>query len=397
MSQLRPTRVASVALALAACSSGGSPPGTPDATGGDDDVADAPPGTPDAMPLPRAPLAVQFLGVQGWVVRHGDEALLTAPLFTRASVFDVSFGSPVPSDHAAIDAGLAGIELGDVRAIVTGHAHYDHLLDAPRILAEYAPDAVLYANRSARHILAALAPDRDPSCTSPTAMPPLDRDRVVALDDPIASAIDYTGCPDLRPPGAPLEGSWVRVPGSRIRIFPVCSVHPDQFLFIHFGPGSVTEDQCDLPEAAGDWLEGQTISFLIDFLDANDQPAFRIFYHDAPTDEPVGFPPAAVLADKQVDLALLCVGSADSVDAHPQNVLAALQPRFALSGHWENFFQSGGAPQPIPFLDVAAYDSRADTAMTGTADPPLIVDGQPTTARHIRPDPGTEFVVPPSP
>lgn len=386
-------------MTAAGCSSSPST-GGPDAGGGDDTPPpiDAAVPTPDAPPIERLPVEIQFLGVQGWVVRHGDESFMAAPLFTRASVFDLSFGNPVVSDAAAIDAGLAGVELGTVKAIVSGHAHFDHLMDTPRILADYAPDAVLYANLSARHLLAALAPDRDPSCTSPAAMPPLDRDRVVAFDDPLASAVDYTNCPDLAPPGVPLEGHWVRVPNSHIRIFPICSVHPDQFLFIHFGPGTVTEDQCDVPPAAGDWLEGQTLAYLIDFLDANDEPEFRVFYQDAPTDQPIGFPPAAALADKSVDVALLCVGSTNHVTDHPQNILAALQPRFALSGHWEDFFSAPtDPPTPLPFLDLAGYDDRASTAMTGTEDPPLVVDGAPSTARTIRPDPFTTFVVPPAP
>lgn len=395
-------RVLSVMLVTAVAACSGSPSTNPaDAPSGDDDAAPAIdaalPGV-DAATAEPVPTEIRFLGVQGWVVRHGDESFLTAPLFTRASIFDLSFGNPVTSDAAAIDAGLAGVELGNVKAIISGHAHYDHLMDTPRILAEYAPDAVLYGNLSARHILAALAPDRADTCTSPPAMPPLDRDRVVAFDDPIASAVDYTNCPDLAPPGVPLEGHWVRVPNSHIRIFPICSVHPDQFLFIHFGPGTVTEDQCDVPPAAGDWLEGQTLAYLIDFLDDHDQPEFRVFYQDAPTDQPIGFPPAAALADKQVDVALLCVGSTEHVTDHPQNILNALQPRFALSGHWEDFFSAPtDPPTPLPFLDLTGYDDRASTAMTGTEDPPLLVDGAPSTARTIRPNPGTSFVVPPAP
>jgi L-ascorbate metabolism protein UlaG (beta-lactamase superfamily) len=379
----------------AGCSSGpAQPPGTPDGT-----MADAPVAPPiDAPPGVIGPLEVHFIGVQGWVLRHRGETVLTAPMYTRGSVLDVSIGNPVPVDTAAIDAGLAAIELGDVKAIVSGHAHYDHLMDVPHIMMNQAPDATLFANLSARHLLAAVAPDRAPGCSGPDPTQTIDRARVIALDDPIASAVDYRNCPELRPPGAPLEGSWVRAPGSNIRIYPICSVHPDQFLFIHFGEGNIEEDQCELPPRPNDWLEGHTLAYVIDFLDDNDQPAFRVFYQDSPTDLPIGHPPADVIADKAVDLALLCVGSTNQVMDHPETIVAALQPRFALSGHWEDFFQPlGGPPQPILFLDVAAYDARADGAMPGTADPPMTVDGVPTAARHVRPVPGTRFVVPPAP
>jgi L-ascorbate metabolism protein UlaG (beta-lactamase superfamily) len=356
----------------------------------------AAPGSPDAevAPQPRE-LAVQFLGVQGFVLARGDDIVLTAPMFTRGSLIDVSLGNPVPADTAAIDAGLAGIDLASTDAIVTGHGHYDHLIDVPHIMTNQAPAATLFANASAKHVFAAVAPDRAPHCTGPAPAATIARDRVVAFDDSLASAIDYRNCPDLRPAGAPLEGSWVDVPGARVRIYPICSVHPDQFLFIHFGPGAVTTDQCELPAEAGDWLEGTTMAFLIDFLDDDGATAFRVYYQDAPSDTPIAHPPADILADHPVDLALLCVGNAEQVMNHPTEIVTALAPRFALSGHWEDFFQPlSHQPQPIPFLDLDAYRTRADAALPGPAQPPLVVDGEPSADRHVIPLPGMRFVVP---
>jgi hypothetical protein len=76
--------------------------------------------------------------------------------------------------------------------------------------------------------------------------------------------------------------------------------------------------------------------------------------------------PPALLGDKRVDLALLCVGSADSVDDHPTTILSNVEPRYALSGHWEDFFQSATAtPQPIPLLDLDGYMARAEAALPG--------------------------------
>jgi hypothetical protein len=102
------------------------------------------------------------------------------------------------------------------------------------------------------------------------------------------------------------------------------------------------------------------VGFVIDFLDAAHQPAFRVFYQDAPTDAPTGHVPAAILADKQVDVALLCVGSTDSVANHPGAIVGNLTPRYALSGHWEDFFADLGAmPKPIPPRSQRLPRSRA--------------------------------------
>ena len=390
----RVQRAAIVVILLVAACGGGSSPGDPDG-GGDDASGDDAGGDPDA-PAATGPLEIDFLGVQGWLIRHGDDVVLSAPLYTRASLIDVTLGNPVAVDTATIDERLGPLGASDIDAIISGHAHYDHLMDVPHVMTAHAPASRLYANMSAKHLFAALAPDRPPSCTSPPPAQPIARDRVIALDEPLASMVDYRGCPSQRPPGAPLEGTWMYVPGTRVRVMAFCSVHPDQFLFIHFGEGSIDEDQCELPAGANAWLEGATLAFLVDFLDEQDRPVHRVYYQDAPTELPIGEPPADILAERPVDVALLCVGSTANVENHPTAILGSLAPRFALSGHWEDFFQDITEPaQPLPFLDLDAYVTSAETAMTGTATPPLEVDGEPVTARHVLPMPGTRFRVPP--
>ncbi|HEX5059942.1 MAG TPA: hypothetical protein VFV99_11310, partial [Kofleriaceae bacterium] len=307
--------------------------------------------------------------------------VMTAPLFTRQNAIEVTFNIALEPDTAAIDTGLADEPLANLSAIVSGHAHYDHFMDVPHILTK-APNATAYTNLTGRHVLAALAPDR-PSCANATPSPELPRDRIVAMDDPLASHVDYTNCPDHRPAGAPIEGSWLYVPNSNVRLMAFCSSHPAQVGPYHFGEGSIDHDQCDLPSAASGWLEGQTLAFVIDFLDPQQKPVFRVFYQDAPTNPPIGHVPSAILGEKQVDLALLCVGSTDAVEDHPTQILGNLQPRYAISGHWEDFFQPvGSTPQPIPFLNLDGYMQRAEAALPG---------------RHTLAQPGARFMVPEGP
>ena len=369
-------------VGLVACSSP-SPP-----------VVDAVAPTPDA-PVAIAPLHVTSLGVQGFALSYGDDVVLTAPMFTRQSAFLVGLNAPLDIDTAAVDAGLAGVPLDDLRAVISGHAHYDHLLDVPYILTK-APNAAVFANRTAKHIFAALAPDR-PACTTPAPMT-IARDRVVSMDEPSASYVDWTNCPSLKPAGAPLEGAWVTAPGGRVRMKAVCSMHPDQIGPIHFGEGSIDHDLCELPNAAAGWLEGTTLAFVIDFLDPSGEPVYRVFYQDAPTDAPVGHVSAALLAEHPVDLALLCVGSYDAVADHPGAIVANLAPRYVISGHWEDFFRAASEPpQPIPFLDLPRYLTAAEVALPGAPDGPFLVDGAPTTSRHVLAQPGMKLVLPHSP
>jgi hypothetical protein len=347
---------------------------------------EVPPDTPVAI----APLAVRSLGVQGFALQYGDDVVLTAPMFTRQSAFLVTVNAPIDIDTAAVDAGLAGIPLDKVRGVVSGHAHYDHLLDVPYILTK-APNAHVFANLSAQHIFAALAPDRPASCTTPAPMT-IARDRVIAMD---VANVDWTNCASQKPRRAGIEGTWVSAPGGRVRMKAFCSTHPDQIGPIHFGEGSVDQDLCELPSAAADWLEGTTLAFVIDFLDVQGKPLYRVFYQDAPTNAPVGHVPATLLAEHPVDLALLCVGSYSAVDDHPGAVVANLTPRYAVSGHWEDFFQdTGQPPQPIPLLDLQGYLTAVEAVVTGAPDGPFLVDGQPTTSRHVLAQPGMKLAIP---
>ena len=175
-------------VSVLGCANSASPPTQHDAATLPVDSAS------DAPPLAAAPLEVKSLGVQGFVVTRGADTVLTAPMFTRQSVLAVTLNIPLAADTQAIDAGLGGVPLSQVRAVVSGHAHFDHFIDVPHILA-IAPNATAYSNATGKHMLAALAPDRPASCTSPVASPALERQRVVAMDDPNASHVDYTNCP----------------------------------------------------------------------------------------------------------------------------------------------------------------------------------------------------------
>ena len=363
------------------------------ATSGSCDDAPAPP------PVAPSPLHVRSLGVGGFLLEHGTDAVLTTPLFTRPSMIAASTGIPVSSDRALVEARLPASSLANVRAVLSGHAHYDHLLDVPAVMS-LAPQATLYANVSARNLLAAFAPDRTAKCAGEPAQPfPIARSRVVAVDDPGASTVDYTNCPEKRPAGAPLEGKWVRVPGSHVRVLAVCSDHPPQIGPVHYGDGDVEEEACTPPTNMNEWKEGHTVAYLVDFLDAKtDAPVYRVFYQDAPADAPVGHVPPAFLAGKRVDLALMCVGTYDHVDdASPAKALAALLPRYALGGHWEDFFgELDAPPQPIPFLDVKAWGTKARAALPDADEPrSMFRNGAPIATRAVLPQPGDTFDVPP--
>lgn len=331
-------------------------------------------------------LVVKYLGQGGFSLSYRGEHLLTAPMYSNPALSAVLTGT-IAANPVAIDRFL-GADADQARAILVGHAHYDHLMDVPWVW-EKTNSVPIYGTLDTKRVLAAYAPDRPAQCSSaPADRPQIPREKVIALNDPLDDRVDYrmcaepesdcTGAYDGRP------GTWIEVPNSpRIRIRALCSSHAPQFLSFHFGAGCVDEDLCDAPSRAADWREGGTLAYLIDFMSLDGTRVLhRIYYQDAPTEAPVGFVSPDLLAEKRVDVALLCVGGFDQVEGHPQSIIEALNPRFVIAGHWESLFRAPDrSVQKIPFLDVDEFERRMLATMpAGTA---------------WMPNPGTQLELPP--
>ena len=317
------------------------------------------------------PLELVSLGVGGVAMRHGDTIVLTAPLFSNPSLLDVTLGE-VASDPALVDAFLDPSDVEDAAAVLVGHAHYDHLMDLPRVR-ELAGGPPVYANLSASLLL----PDEG----------------IVPVN--VGDLVDRRMCDEVDPcTGLPAgqAGQWIGGEGFRLRA--LCSTHPAQFLgIVHFGEGCVDEAWSSPPTRAEDWREGATLAWLVDFLDDEGRIAHRVYYQDAPTNAPEGLIHPSLLEERRVDLAVLNVGSWEVVADHPGQTLANVDPRYLLGVHWEDFFQPQDAGiQPIPFQqDPAGFDARV--VLEGE-EAPVRVDGVEVEGRYWRPEPGARFRFP---
>ena len=278
--------------------------------------------------VPQPPLAaghvvsVRYLGVGGFLFRHGDDVILTAPLYSNPSLVEVAAGHSIRADAGLIDR-LLPVEASEAKAILVGHSHYDHLLDVPHVAAARATRATVYGSETTVRLLAS-RPELGVGSAAP---------RVVALD---GLAGDDS-----------VPGRWVTLsPG--LRFMALRSEHSPQLtlkLFgapmpVHLWRGTQDAPLLDaLPRSAADWPEGSAFSYVIDFTDPSGAPVFRVYYQDSGTNEPVGYPPRSLLAEKSVDLAILCVGGDFSrLRRHPEGIVERTRPRFILLSHWEDFF-----------------------------------------------------------
>ena len=284
---------------------------------------------PATDPAYPTTVQVKYLGAGGVVIKRGADVIVTAPFFSNPSIPRVALGEIAARPEQIKrfldrpDNGLAG-----AKAILVGHAHYDHLMDVPFIWSNYAPQATIYGNTTMKNTLAA-----DPS------IPP---GRVVSVEPEMGT--------DTKP------GTWFpREPGQRVRFMALKSEHAPIFWHIKFFEGNYDAPLHEIPTRAFRWREGQTLAYLIDFMSADGKTVeFRVHYQDAASTPPLGFPPDD---GRPVDLALLCMPGFDQVKDYPEGLMSRLKPRFVVIIHWEDFF----APLPDAregLRTVAAEDAE---------------------------------------
>ncbi len=280
-------------------------------------------------------IQVQYLGVGGYLFRRGDYAVLGAPHYTNPHIVRVGLWFIRP-DTTLIDRVHPRPPELQVEAILVGHAHYDHLLDVPYIARKYYPQARIYGSPSA----ASLALAAEPSLAG----------RVIALDDQVAR--------NRRP------GTWFYAADSTIRFMAIASDHGPHALGVHLMRGSVKPGLTRAPRSAWRWREGETLAYLIDFLAPDRSVDFRIYYQDATSPDSAGFPPLLPLQDQHsIDLAILCVGSAQELREYPTNICTELQPRNIMLGHWEYFFRSPVRPvKRLRFTNINRFIAQVEAA-----------------------------------
>jgi hypothetical protein len=127
--------------------------------------------------------------------------------------------------------------------------------------------------------------------------------------------------------------------------------------------GDRTRDMPREPASANDWLEGETVAWLIDLLNADGSVGLRVYYQDAVAAPPYGLvPPLADVVG--VDVALIVPATYAEVDWHPEALLQNARPRHVLLAHWEDFFQPPSRPaEPVPFTRLPEFVDRLERAL----------------------------------
>lgn len=279
----------------------------------------------EAAPRPPATegedvVDLRYLSTSGLYVSWRGHALLTSPFFSRAGPLAVGL-KRMQRDEAAIERGLAGLDLGRVGAILVGHGHFDHLLDVPPIALEHTPRARIYANETAVHQLAAYGDLQG---------------RTKSLEDHLGHWVNLT------------DAEGAKLP---FRVLPMASSHARQSPVLHWAPGSWDEPWEEEWTGKRYWKlrEGQPLALLIDLLGEGGETLFRIFYQESASHEGTGLVPGWVVDSGPIDLAVLCMASFHLAEGYPEYLLRYMGPEHVLVTHYEDFFRSAEKPPRFVF------------------------------------------------
>jgi hypothetical protein len=133
--------------------------------------------------------------------------------------------------------------------------------------------------------------------------------------------------------------------GSVMKVYPILAAHNPHAGNIKLFSGSAMKPPAHFKDVAGktninDWLEGRTLSFLID-IESGGEIVFRMFVQSSSCHFPDGLPPERLLSKKKVDLAVMGVASYQfSETTYPCRYLDTIKPRHLMFIHWEDFFRN---------------------------------------------------------
>lgn len=281
-----------------------------------------------------------YLGSGGWIMEHDGVQILAAPLFSNPGLPSTGLDE-ISSDTLEVDRYMGHYDVSSARAILVGHAHYDHLMDVPRIASVHAPTARIFGSRTVKNTLGTWSGLQN---------------RVDTLE---ASAADEENV-----------GRWMHL-GPRVRVMPLRSLHGPHFDGHTLYQGTVDRPRATPPRWTTEWLDGQTFAFLVDFLDDEGGVTFRVYYQDAVAPGPLGFAPDALVSERPVDVAVLVPATFEEVAWHPEAIVANLRPRRIALGHWENFFQPiDREAEPVPLTDLAEFERRLRRIFDGDVHRP---------------------------
>ena len=316
-------------------------------------------------------IRLQYIGCGGFLIRHGNDAVLIDPYFSNADALK-KVGKTLESDTALIDSFFiknfkkARDTEGVIQTILISHAHHDHLADLSSLL-----------KRNLLTSKVTLIGSETMSNLIQSFKLPLDAQHQIISFDSILNKKN----PFAR----------YRSPNNRVVITALKTEHAPHILRMKlpFIGGNINSIPAQPPRTVLDYKEGVDYNYIIDFLKPDGSIGFRIFSNaGAAANAPIGFPPPSVLQEKKVDILLLCGANYNQVNGYPDEIVKFMQPEKIFVAHWEDFFtpipQLFKKPRVVPLTNIPKFVKILKKSMVKNQIEPKPIIVQPLTALWIK-------------
>ena len=268
---------------------------------------------------------IRYYGTGCFTVQRGENVLLTDPFIGNPSATKVLFGK-IRTDTAYVKLYMNPAALRKVKLVVAAHSHYDHLMDLPYLSRIIPGSTPIVCNKTGKHLLS-----------------------FYEMKQPSVEANDGMGTETT-------IGTWHYSADSTMRTMAFESMHPPQTAGINFWNKRYAQDLVAEPSIVSDWQGGQTLSFLVDWLE-DSVVAYRMFFLSSMAKTPYGLFPKKLLEEHGVDDLFIGASGSAEYSSFPGPVVDLCKPKRILLIHWENFFRSKEEP-------FKAIDSNGLEALT---------------------------------
>lgn len=267
-------------------------------------------------------LRIEFNGVACFYIQYHGNAVLTDPFLSNPGIFKTSLGKLV-SDTALIQQ--LNPKTTNIKLIPIGHSHYDHIMDLP-----------YFSDKSDSNLIIA------GSTNTVMIAQKLNEKRVLVNVSDIKATENKVG-------------EWIYSKDSTVRMMGLRSEHLPHICGKHLFKGNLKEEDLHgFPDHSDQFLQDETLAYLIDFLDENKTPAKRVYFASSASSLNSKTFPATLLKEKSVDVAILSIALSQKAESYPIELVQLLSPQNIIYCHWENFFRPRN--KPLKFVSMTDYD-----------------------------------------
>lgn len=303
-------------------------------------------------------ISIHYIGCTGFFIRKGSEVVLIDPYFSNKETGTYLFGkitnesTILPELKRLIDSIFLDViddsldRSGSIKTLLITHGHVDHYGDVPYLFQSdrFNPDTikVIGSTNTQYYLNGDNVPDKN----------------IIKPVESSATSISK-------------EGKWIYI-NNKIRVMPIISEHAPHYKRLGIGIYVVPEKNKKKNIRHKYWRQyasGQTLGYLIDFLNDDGSINFRIYLNGSAAAYPFGFPARSILDQHPVDIATLCVGSFDNVKNYPEDIVRYLKPKHIIASHWEDFLNSSitelkKSPKNVPANDVDKFFKRLNAVLS---------------------------------